>query len=116
MSLQNSTPFSCKTILVRRAYGHRCVLYNLTFKTVFEKVVRTEELENGYPFGFPGSTEWAGKLLEIVDAERACSPFLAFALFFEPEWWPHLAARKGTGGHEGFRRDGTAGGRRGKSG
>ena len=43
-------------------------------------VLRADELEDGYAFGFPGSAEWARKLVDFVNFERACCPFFAFAL------------------------------------
>ena len=56
--------------------------------SVFAEVRWVEELEDGYTFGFPGSTEWAENLVRIVNAERACCPFLTFDIHFEPENGP----------------------------
>ncbi|PLS84626.1 MAG: hypothetical protein CYG60_16960 [Actinobacteria bacterium] len=41
-------------------------------------------MKDGYEFVFPGSAGWATKLVELIDAERACCPFFAFELRFEP--------------------------------
>ena len=48
-------------------------------------VLRVDELEDGYAFGFPGSAEWAEKLVDFVNFERVCCPFFAFDLAFEPD-------------------------------
>jgi hypothetical protein len=43
-----------------------------------------DELDDGYAFAFPGSAEWANRLVGMINAERACCPFFAFELAFEP--------------------------------
>jgi len=43
-----------------------------------------DELDDGYAFAFPGSAEWANRLVEMINAERACCPFFAFELAVEP--------------------------------
>jgi hypothetical protein len=48
-------------------------------------VLKVDELEDGYAFVFPGNTEWAARLVELVNAERTCCPFFAFELVFEPD-------------------------------
>lgn len=48
-------------------------------------VLKVNELENGYAFAFPSSDERVTKLVELVNAKRACLPFLAFRLVFEPD-------------------------------
>ncbi len=70
--------------------------------SVFEEVRWVEELEDGYAFGFPGSRGWAGKLVEVVSAERACCPFLTFALLFEPENGPISLRVTGPEGAKAF--------------
>ncbi len=55
---------------------------------VFGGALQLEELENGYEFGFPGSTEWTEKLVEMINTERACCTFLTFELRFEPDNGP----------------------------
>ncbi len=53
-------------------------------------VLKVDELEDGYAFAFPGNAEWATRLIELVNAERACCPFFAFELIFEPDLGPIL--------------------------
>ena len=43
-----------------------------------------DELNDGYAFAFPGSAEWANRLVGMINAERACCPFFAFELAFDP--------------------------------
>ena len=49
---------------------------------LFAHTTRIEELADGYAFAFPGGSEWARKLLDFVDFERACCPFYSFSLRF----------------------------------
>jgi len=67
-------------------------------------VLRADELEDGYAFGFPGSAEWARKLVDFVNFERACCPFFAFELAFEPDGGAHTVAGERAGGDEAVRR------------
>jgi hypothetical protein len=53
-------------------------------------VLKVDELEDGYAFVFPGSAEWAARLVELVNAERTCCPFFAFELVFQPDLGPVL--------------------------
>ena len=55
---------------------------------IFEGCSRTDELKDGYEFSFPGSEVWAVRLTEFVVFERACCPFFAFELVFEPDGGP----------------------------
>jgi hypothetical protein len=51
---------------------------------IFAGRLKAEELEDGYEFLFP----WAARLAEFVLFERACCPFFAFELGFEPGGGP----------------------------
>ena len=55
---------------------------------IFEGCLRTEELDDGYEFLFPGSGEWATRLTELIVFERGCCPFFAFELIFQPHGGP----------------------------
>jgi len=61
-------------------------------------VLKVDELEDGYAFVFPGNGEWAARLVELVNAERACCPFFAFELVFEPDLGPVLLKIRGPEG------------------
>ena len=51
-------------------------------------IEESNELPDGYELRFPGSAEWAAKLVQFIANERACCPFLAFELLFEPNQGP----------------------------
>lgn len=66
---------------------------------VFGGARRIEELADGYSFGFPGSAEWANKLVDFINSERICCPFFAFELVFEPnlgQIWLKVRGAEGT--------------------
>ena len=65
-------------------------------------VLKVDELEDGYAFVFPGNTEWAARLVELVNAERTCCPFFAFELVFEPDLGPVLLKIRGPEGVKEF--------------
>ena len=69
---------------------------------VFGGLQRLDELEDGYAFGFPGSEEWATRLLRFVNTERVCCPFFVFELVFEPERGPILLRVRGPEGAKAF--------------
>ena len=52
--------------------------------TLFQQADTCQELESGYRFRFPGTDEWADRLLDFVKFERNCCAFFAFELAFEP--------------------------------
>lgn len=43
------------------------------------------EMKDGYALRFPGSMDYAERLLDFVRRERRCCPFLTFQIIFEPE-------------------------------
>ena len=55
---------------------------------VFRAARRPGEFEDGYEFTFPGSLEWADRLIGFVVFERVCCPFFTFEIFFEPDTGP----------------------------
>lgn len=42
-------------------------------------------IEGGLAFRFPASAAFARRVLEFVELERRCCPFLTFEIIFEPE-------------------------------
>jgi hypothetical protein len=42
-------------------------------------------IEGGLAFRFPATTAVAQRVLEFVEIERRCCPFLTFEIIFEPE-------------------------------
>ena len=71
-------------------------------REVFGGALGVEDLEDGYEFVYPGSVRWATRLVEIINAERACCPFFAFELRFEPGGGPILLRVRGPGGAKEF--------------
>jgi hypothetical protein len=69
---------------------------------IFEGCLRTEELDDGYEFLFPGSEEWAARLTELIVFERGCCPFLVFELAFQPDGGPIRLRVRGPEGAKGI--------------
>ncbi len=53
-------------------------------RKLFSGRERTNELEDGYEFVFPGEAEWATEVVRFVVLERECCPFFTFEMVFEP--------------------------------
>ncbi|HLX41285.1 MAG TPA: hypothetical protein VKR42_12185 [Ktedonobacteraceae bacterium] len=51
---------------------------------IFQSVQQVKELADGYALSFPGTNEWANRLIEFINFERVCCQFFTFALVFEP--------------------------------
>lgn len=71
-------------------------------RNVFGGALGVEGLEDGYEFVFPGGTSWATRLVEVINAERACCPFFAFELRFEPGGGPIRLRVRGPEGAKEF--------------
>ena len=78
-------------------------------RDLFSGCLRTNELDDGYEFVFPGGVEWAGKLVSFVVSERECCPFFTFELLFEPGGGPISLRVRGPEGAKEFARDEFAG-------
>jgi hypothetical protein len=52
--------------------------------SMFQKVKKVVEMEDGYDFVFSEPKEFSQKLLEFINFERACCSNFSFALEFEP--------------------------------
>lgn len=48
----------------------------------------TREVDDGFRFQYPGHPVLTTVLLDLVESERECCPFLKFELEFEPDWGP----------------------------
>lgn len=71
-------------------------------RNVFRGALGLEDLEDGYGFVFPGDAGWAARLVEVIEAELACCPFLAFELHFEPGRGPVRFRVRGPEGAKEF--------------
>lgn len=72
-------------------------------ETVLEKVrsavVGTRELDDGYAYRLPANEEWLTTLVNLVNLERQCCPFLRFNIIVEPgdgPLWLELTGPPGT--------------------
>ncbi|MEO8288109.1 MAG: hypothetical protein ABI670_16905 [Chloroflexota bacterium] len=65
-------------------------------------VQATTELADGYEFTFPGSDDWAAKLLVFIKQERQCCRFLTFELAFAPDQGPITLRLRGPEGAKEF--------------
>ncbi len=66
---------------------------------IFSHAEKVNELADGYAFRYPGSGDWAAKLLSFIIAERSCCPFFTFELIFEVDEgpiWLHLRGAEGV--------------------
>ena len=67
-------------------------------RKLFSGYERTNELEDGYEFVFPGGAEWATEVVHFVGLERECCPFFTFELIFEPYGGPISVRMRGPEG------------------
>jgi hypothetical protein len=65
-------------------------------------IVETEELQDGYAFRIPGDANWIRLIAELIVAERACCPFLAFELATLPNRGPLIVRIMGPDGTKEF--------------
>lgn len=64
-----------------------------------------QELEDGYAFQYPGSSEWIQTLVTFVSEERECCPFFTFELQFEPNKGPIWLRLRGSAEIKALLRD-----------
>lgn len=68
-------------------------------RTVFTGYEEKSELPDGYALRYPGDDTWTRTLVDFIVHERACCPFFAFGLTFEPNHaaiWLHLTGSDGV--------------------
>jgi len=82
-AMSNDAPLACKLappeLAQRRAELEA---------EIFNGILETRELEDGYGFRFPESDEWVQKLTQLILFERECCSFFRFELIVEPEHGP----------------------------
>ena len=71
-------------------------------RDVFEDALGVRDLEDGYEFAFAGNAGRAARLVELIEAERACCSFFAFELHFEPGGGRILLRVRGPEGTKEF--------------
>jgi hypothetical protein len=97
MALNESIPIAC--ILPDDAYQAR---RGELQTAVCNHIQTSRELSDGYGFQFPGTDEWAAKLLEFITFERECCAFITFELLFEMEKGPIWLNLRGGDGVKTF--------------
>jgi hypothetical protein len=80
------------------------------WRQLFSGCQRTDELDDGYEFVFPGGPEWAEKLVRFVASERECCPFFGFEMIFESGQGPISLRVRGPEGTKDFVREEFVGG------
>jgi hypothetical protein len=55
---------------------------------LFAAASAVKELEDGHAFKFPNGNDTIARLMEFIQAERACCLFFRFTLSFEPNQGP----------------------------
>jgi hypothetical protein len=72
---------------------------------IFKGVQQVHELADGYAYRFPGTEEWATRLLQFIMGERSCCLFFTFELVFEPNHGSIWLQICGPEGIKGFMKD-----------
>ena len=72
---------------------------------MLKAVQQVQELEDGYAFSFPASSQLASELLSFILSERECCPFFTFELIFEPAEGPIWLRLRGPDGVKDFVRE-----------
>jgi len=96
---QNSEPFSTEVQLVCTLTPSERVPRGEELDDIFKHVQQVNELADGYALCFPGSDDWANRLMQFITFERRCCPFFTFALVFELKQgpiWLHLRGPEGV--------------------
>jgi len=74
------TPIACDLSAIGDREGH--VSHT---KKLFGEREETREVDGGVALRFPGEARYAERILDFVEGERQCCPFLTFEITFEPE-------------------------------
>lgn len=74
------TPIACDLSVLDAPEEHERVSGEL-----FEEKLALRKVEGGYALRYPGTMDYAERLLGFVGRERQCCPFLTFEIAFEPE-------------------------------
>ncbi|GAC1372494.1 MAG: hypothetical protein NVS2B12_30750 [Ktedonobacteraceae bacterium] len=90
--MQDEIPLACS--LTQAEYGMR----KDEIQKMFTSSQQLRELADGYAFQFPGDHTWLDKLTHFIAEERACCPFFAFELHFEPAQGPIWMSIRGQEG------------------
>jgi hypothetical protein len=77
----DNTPIACSLTSLELRDREATLLAQLR-----SAAIEAGELEEGYAFRLPGDGDWIRLIAELMVAERACCPFLAFEWLPYPTW------------------------------
>ena len=89
------SPFLCDMTVFDTSVGHRNIE---TTKKVFQTVNEVKELSNGFVFLFSGDPDIFSDIMEFVNKERLCCPFMGFNINIDPgqgNIWLKIYGREG---------------------
>lgn len=94
--MPNQSPFACVMDAIEPQKREPHIANT---RALFDKVLETTELNNGYAFRFSNDGTVLMQLTEFVVLERLCCPFFGFAVEVKPEGgtvWFRLTGRDGV--------------------
>jgi len=71
-------------------------------RDLFQSVVETRELENGYAFKFTDTPDLVTRIATFIQLEKLCCPFLGFRMKVEAENGPTCLSLTGREGVKPF--------------
>lgn len=92
-----SLPIACSLTNSELQERRRGILH-----TVRSAVVEVRELEDGYAYCFPSGGKLLIEVVQLVDLESQCCPFLRFCLTVEPDNGPIWLEMTGPVGTKEF--------------
>lgn len=79
-SPSENTPIACDLTVLDDPEAHK-----EHTETLFGEREDLRTVPGGVALQFPGTLDYAERLLDFISRERQCCPFLTFELIFEPE-------------------------------
>ncbi|MFB6098745.1 MAG: hypothetical protein ABEK84_06485, partial [Salinibacter sp.] len=76
----DDTPIACDLSAIDDREQHKTHA-----EALFAERQETRAVPGGVALRFPGTMDFAERILDFVRGERQCCPFLTFELIFEPE-------------------------------
>jgi hypothetical protein len=74
------TPIACDLTVLDDRKRHK-----KRAEKLFSEREEIREVSDGVALRFPGTMEYAERVLDFISRERQCCPFLTFEVIFEPE-------------------------------
>jgi hypothetical protein len=99
--LSDVTPLNEERALVCTLTASKLATRREEINPIFQSVQQVKELADGYALSFPGTAEWANRLIKFINFERDCCRFFTFGLVFEQQLgsiWFHIRGPEGVKG------------------